>query len=100
MAPASLFFAACTENSASPTDAIVPDNVWLSGAGCPWLAPGRARSGVDHAAMVKQTTNSVTKHIDARNRIAFPPFDLDREGKAVQEVNQTMRKFRVRRKHF
>src|SRR6266851_10230497 len=71
---ASLFFATCTENSASPTDVICPDNDWLSGVGCRGPAAGWAAGGVDQAAMVKQMRNSVARHIEARNRIGPPPI--------------------------
>src|SRR5438132_568050 len=66
---ASLFFATCTENSASPTDVICPDNDWLSGVGSRGPAAGWAAGGVDQAAIVKQTRNSVARHREARNRM-------------------------------
>src|SRR6266566_829737 len=72
----SLSFVTCTENSASPTDAIGPDSDWLSGAGCRESAAVSAGSGVDHAAMVKQTRNRVARQSEVRNRIEFPPFQF------------------------
>src|SRR5439155_1323994 len=66
---ASLFFATCTENSASPTDVICPDNDWLSGVGSRGPAAGWAAGGVDQAAIVKQTRHSAARHGEARNRL-------------------------------
>src|SRR6266480_3961655 len=71
---ASLFFATCTENSASPMDVICPDNDWLSGVGSRGRAAGWAAGGVDQAAIVKQTKNSVARQREARNRMVSPPI--------------------------
>src|SRR6266581_8504077 len=67
-------FRTCTENSRSPTEAICPDDDCLSGVGCQLTGADRAGSGVDQAAMVKQTRNRVARQSEVRNRIEFPPF--------------------------
>src|SRR5437879_4068855 len=72
----SLSFVTCTENSASPTDAIGPDSDWLSGAGCRESAAVWAGSGVDQAAMVKQTRNKVARQSEVRNRIEFSSLSI------------------------
>src|SRR5260370_15950854 len=72
----SLSFVTCTENSASPTDAIGPDSDWLSGAGCRESAAVWAGSGVDHAAMVEQTRNRVARRGEQRKIIEYLPFPI------------------------
>src|SRR5882762_4989642 len=96
----SLSFFTCTENSASPTDAIGPDSDWLSGAGCRESAAVWAGSGVDQAAMVKQTRNRVARQSEVRNRIEFPPFQFDRGHSWGQEMNQNWKRLSFSDKHM
>src|SRR2546430_13060761 len=70
----SLSFVTCTENSASPTDAIGPDSDWLSGAGCRESAAVSAGGGVDHAAKGKQTRNRVARERGGTERIKISPL--------------------------
>src|SRR6266480_1523692 len=85
---ASLFFATCTENSASPTDVICPDKDWLSGVGSRGPAAGWAAGGVDQAAIVKQTRKSDARHRDARNRMVVSS-NLTWTGTEASRTNKT-----------
>jgi hypothetical protein len=49
----------------------------LPGVGRRGPAAGWPVRGVDHAAIVKQATNSVIRNMEVRNRIKNPPTQLD-----------------------
>src|SRR5882672_8764727 len=93
----SLFFATCTENSASPTEVICPDKDWFSGVGSEWPA-ARMGYGVDQAAIVKQKRNSVARHSEVRNRIKFPPIRFGPGPWIRHELSHTVAKFAFSRK--